>query len=248
MKILSWNCRGLGNPRTVQDLHLMVKERNPGIVFLIETKLMAKKLEGIKRRMKWEGCFVMEPVGRKRGLVMLWREDVELEILNYSQHHISAYIGRKDRWVLTGFYSHPEASKRKETWRLLSLIKPVEQMPWCIIGDFNKVLSQEEKEGGMPRPEVQMQEFRQVLEDNSLFDLGWMRSRFTWSNRHEDQSFTKERLDRAVANHSWAVNFRNNKVDVLITRQSDHKALLLSMNMVDTVFKRMRRVFRFEAK
>jgi hypothetical protein len=33
MSILCWNCRGLGNPVTVRDLHRMVKEKGPDLVF-----------------------------------------------------------------------------------------------------------------------------------------------------------------------------------------------------------------------
>lgn len=38
MSILSWNCRGLGNPRSVRDLHLLVKEKRPNLLFLMEQK------------------------------------------------------------------------------------------------------------------------------------------------------------------------------------------------------------------
>lgn len=76
MKTLSWNFRGLGNPRTIQDLCQMVEEKKPDIVFLMETWLKASKFEGLKRRMKCEGCFVVEPVGLKGGLAILWNNRV----------------------------------------------------------------------------------------------------------------------------------------------------------------------------
>ena len=37
MSLLSVNCRGLGNPQTVRELHDLVKHKAPGVVFLIET-------------------------------------------------------------------------------------------------------------------------------------------------------------------------------------------------------------------
>lgn len=37
MRLLFWNCRGLGNPRSVRELHLL-KENFPSLVFLSETK------------------------------------------------------------------------------------------------------------------------------------------------------------------------------------------------------------------
>lgn len=39
-----------------------------------------------------------------------------------------------------------------------------------------------------------------MLESYNLFDMGWSGSYFTWSNNHSDESLTKDRLDRVVAN------------------------------------------------
>ena len=39
MRVLSLNCRGLGNQVTVNELHGMVKLEVPKIVFLMETRL-----------------------------------------------------------------------------------------------------------------------------------------------------------------------------------------------------------------
>lgn len=75
--------------------------------------------------------------------------------------------------------------------------------PWFIIGDFNKVIYQHDKEGRRLRPSKQMGDFRIALQDNNIFDIGWMEQKFTWSNRHQDEFFTKERLDCVVANREW---------------------------------------------
>lgn len=37
MKIISWNCRGLGNARAVRALGDLVKSHKPNILFLLET-------------------------------------------------------------------------------------------------------------------------------------------------------------------------------------------------------------------
>lgn len=52
-----------------------------------------------------------------------------------------------------------------------------------------------------------MRNFQIALEANGLFDIGWKWSKFTWSNRYKDESFTKERLDKAIANQGWIENF-----------------------------------------
>jgi hypothetical protein len=53
-----------------------------------------------------------------------------------------------------------------------------------------------------------MAEFRRVLEDFQLLDLGFEGPRFTWCNgRYGSPNFTRERLDRAMASESWSTLF-----------------------------------------
>lgn len=64
---LSWNRRGLGNHRTVRDLHHLVKDKRPTFLFLIETKMQNVKLQYLINKLGFEGMFTMEPVGRRGG-------------------------------------------------------------------------------------------------------------------------------------------------------------------------------------
>lgn len=53
MKILSWNCRGLGSPEAVPVLRNLLRFHNPDLVFLIETLATARKIEEVRRKI----CF-----------------------------------------------------------------------------------------------------------------------------------------------------------------------------------------------
>ncbi|KAF5450454.1 hypothetical protein F2P56_030807 [Juglans regia] len=63
------------------------------------------------------------------------------------------------------------------------------------------------------RPKGQMGMFREALEINDLYDMGYVGDCFTWSNGHNDHTFTKERLDRFVANKEWRERFQLVKVE-----------------------------------
>jgi hypothetical protein len=71
------------------------------------------------------------------------------------------------------------------------------------IGDFNEILTQEEKTGALLRKEGQMDQFRNALINYLLTDLGFIGSKYTWTNSRCDGNFVKERLDRAIANSEW---------------------------------------------
>ncbi|XP_042969115.1 uncharacterized protein LOC122301804 [Carya illinoinensis] len=216
----------------------------------METKLLTKKFDAVKKKLGCVGCFVVDARGNSGGLTLLWNQEVNLEVLNFTQHHISVLVMHDDgvrKWILTGFYGHPEVSKRSAVWSLLSSLKPAKEQGWCVIGDFNEIITQSEKVGGRERPEGQMEGFRQCLENCNLFDLGW-KAMNTWSNQHIDDTFTKKRLDRAVANPSWLEIFKERGVETLIARQSDHKPILLTLIENQPCIRNRKRLFRFEAK
>ena len=53
MSIMSWNCRGLGNPWAVQALKRVIKKEDPSLVFLMETKLIVEEMKKVQREIGW---------------------------------------------------------------------------------------------------------------------------------------------------------------------------------------------------
>ena len=70
MSLLSWNCRGLGNLRTVKALEKVVKKEEPKIVFLMETKSKREWLEKVKDRCKMKHGLIVSSDGSKGGLAL----------------------------------------------------------------------------------------------------------------------------------------------------------------------------------
>lgn len=126
-----------------------------------------------------------------------------VEILSYSHIHISAKVNESSsshHWTVTSFYGEPNTSRLHTSWELLVTLKPTAIELWLVIGDFNEIIFQKEKSGGPQRSEKLMHNFRTTLVQCGLKDLGHFRNFFTWSNKHKTNTFTKERLDRVVAN------------------------------------------------
>ncbi|KAL9690658.1 hypothetical protein QQ045_011064 [Rhodiola kirilowii] len=83
---------------------------------------------------------------------------------------------------MTLFYGDPTVAKRKFSWELLRRLNTISNLPWIILGDFNEVLSDEEVVGVDPRKLWQMTNFRDVLEDCGLTDLGFKGFPYTFTN------------------------------------------------------------------
>ncbi|XP_041003935.1 uncharacterized protein LOC121249294 [Juglans microcarpa x Juglans regia] len=92
-----------------------------------------------------------------------------------------------------------------------------------------------------------MNNFRNALERGGLSNLSWKGDKFTWSNRHGDDTFTKERLDRMVANKAWIETQKEVRVEVLVARSSDHRPVLLSFSHTNNLDFKGSRPFKYKA-
>lgn len=144
----------------------------------------------------------VNPVGQNGSLTLFWNHSVELEIVNYSDFLIHALVKEtecQDECLISGFYGRPETTERHLSWELLSQVNVDNDLPWCVVGNFNEIISQDKKVVGRLRPVKQIEAFKQAMICNELYDLGWRRQKFTWYNRQAGDTFTKERLDMSIS-------------------------------------------------
>ena len=200
MKILSWNCQGLRNPWTVQNLHKIVKEQAPSICFLMETRLDREGINHWCKELPFKNCFVVKKPGHGGGLALLWKEDIGVDVFKFLDNQISVTVTESDgfQWVLTSFYGWLETQDQYKSWALLSHICSLIDGAWMCIGDFNKMLNSSEKLSCRPVPPRQLDAFHAALERCNLVDLGFIGYPFTWNKRRPEAANTKERLDKAV--------------------------------------------------
>jgi hypothetical protein len=92
MSIISWNCRGLGQPRTVQELVRLVRGYCPKIVFLLETRQQNDRVRNLSSRIGLSKCFTVDGTRKGGGLALYWDVAVKIKILSYGQYHIDTLI------------------------------------------------------------------------------------------------------------------------------------------------------------
>ena len=141
MSAISWNCKGLGNPITVNALQKMVLEKDPTLVFLMETKFDVTEMDGVKRKIERQQGLVLPSIRRAGGLVLLWKNSLHVDILSYSPGHIDAIVSEEQglkKWGFTRFYGHPKTRKSGESWTLLENLSWRSHLPWVCMGDSMK--------------------------------------------------------------------------------------------------------------
>ncbi|XP_030964070.1 uncharacterized protein LOC115985243 [Quercus lobata] len=248
MKILSWNCQGLGNPWTVRSLRDIVRVQAPTVCFLMETRLDKEGFDRQLGDLPFPNKIIVKQPNSGGGLALIWRAGVQMELINFTMNHILVKVTAEDGfvWFLTGFYGWPEACQRGKSWALLNHLRSFVDGPWVCIGDFNAILNSSEKLSNTPPQQRLMDDFRQALDMVHLFDLGFEGYPFTWNNRRPGYANTKQRLDRAVGNEAWRAKFCFSKVTHLSSYASDHLPIVLHVKGGKKWQGRVCRGFKFE--
>ena len=78
MNLLIWNCRGLGNPRIVQELLDLISRNKLSLVFLIVCKVKLAQVENIKRRLGFDKLFFVAGVNIGGGLCIFYIETLNV--------------------------------------------------------------------------------------------------------------------------------------------------------------------------
>ena len=249
MSTMAWNCRGLGNRRTVRAFEKVMSSEDPSFIFLMETKLVISEMDGIKDGLNRSQWLVVLCKGRSGGLALLWKKELKVDVQSFSDSHIDAIVDQGvdgKQWRITGFYGNLETSKRQESWLLLKRLSSLNSLPWVCLGNYNKLMDSSEKGGGCTRPAKQMEAFCDAINTCNLRDMGYSGQDFTWSRRLGSRGWVRERLDRALVSTNWAARFSKMQLHHKPNSASDHCVLILKDIQQKSKCGRRKKMFRFE--
>lgn len=154
------------------------------VCFLIEMRLDRKGYEKHCRDVPFPYIFIIKKPDSSGGLAKLWKVGVNVGVINFTDNHILARVGKEDvsQWYLTCFYGWLEHNQKFKSWALLAHLATFVDGSWLCIGDFNAILQNTEKQSARP-PLYQMDKFRTTLDRCNLADLGFLGYPFTWNNK-----------------------------------------------------------------
>ncbi|KAK8600845.1 hypothetical protein V6N12_050693 [Hibiscus sabdariffa] len=100
----------------------------------------------------------------------------------------------------------------------------VQLVPWVLGGDFNTILSPDERIGAVAHCASGNKKFDEFISNMGLTNLGLRGSPFTWN-----RGSLHQRLDRCFGNGQWCMSFLEATVTHLDRLGSDHHPLLVSL-------------------
>ena len=165
----------------------------------------------------------------------MWKRNVKLvswsEVSPYYFHSLFKFSPNKPEVLITGMHAPATAKERHQMWRNMEHNLPPDQVPWMVVGDLNEVRSQGEKTGGRVFRSTQCKDLNSFMDALCLVDLGFDGNPFTWTNAREGTALIRERLDRALANHTWITQFSGTQVSHLPRTYSDHCPISINLNI-----------------
>ena len=100
---------------------------------------------------------------------------------------------------------------------------------WYALGDFNEIISNQEKIGGRVRPEASFHDFRTMMRTCGFTDLQSIGDHFSWAGQRGTH-LVRCCLDRTMANGSWFDLFPVSHTEYLEMGESDHRTIITFMS------------------
>ena len=98
--------------------------KDPKMVFLMETKVEKFILETVGRKIQYPNLFVVPRVNMGGGLALYCKSGFDVDVQSFSANHSDAIINHAvdDAWRFMGFYGEPKTTNREKSWSLLRVL------------------------------------------------------------------------------------------------------------------------------
>ncbi|PNT71206.1 hypothetical protein BRADI_2g24825v3 [Brachypodium distachyon] len=77
MRLVAWNCRGLGNGLADRGLLDLQKREDPNVLFLSETKMVEANICKFRWKLGMTGMVVRNCNGKSGGIALFWKKEAE---------------------------------------------------------------------------------------------------------------------------------------------------------------------------
>lgn len=204
MRILSWNCRGLGQPSTISDLKESLRRHLPDLVFLCETTKKNAFVRTVCKNLKFQSRWVaVEPEGQSGGLLLCWSKDTIVYHIVTSSFGIEVeFETQESKGKCWGVFLYISSSNdiAASQWEYLLDQKRKWGENWFLVGDINDIKESDEQKGDC------FWQFQTFMEEMEMGEVKYMGGSRTWVNNCVNEGFDGEKLGkchRFLASPAW---------------------------------------------
>ncbi|XP_060183360.1 uncharacterized protein LOC132613364 [Lycium barbarum] len=241
---LMWNIRSVNTQQAFERVVLMHRQKNFNFIALMEPFQHHRHID-MYRLWLGMGTAWHNITGK---IWVFVNEEFQAEVTKDNEQLLAlklTHLDSNQEIIVTSIYASTERANRITLWDELYDMAYTINSPWIIGGDFNVILDEAEKYGGLPVNFPEVEDFAHCLNICQVADLGFYGSIYTWWNGRSDEACIFKRLDRCLGNQAFQDTFPNFEVEHLIKQGSDHSPLLLTFKADTRVIKKPFRFLNF---
>ncbi|XP_060182816.1 uncharacterized protein LOC132612735 [Lycium barbarum] len=197
IKVLIWKIRYVNTQQAFQRLVNLQRQHKFDIIALMEPFQNSRYLLKYKRRLGMETV-----LANTNGKIWVFLDDaIQCDIIMDTDQQVTLKVHHQelDTEIITTFvYAKCDEEERQVLWDNMYQIASSLKNPWLVGGDFNVILSEEEKLGGLPITLNECEDFAFCVNSCELFDMGYKGSPYTWWNGRVAEDYIFKRLDRIL--------------------------------------------------
>lgn len=193
---LFWNARGIAKKSAFSRLKIMCRQYNLQVVALCELKVNVSKFQSICLKLGFDH-WLHNDEGR---ICVFFNREFSGSIISQSEQCLAikfSHQGISSDLVAAFIHASSSSNDRKLLWTFCSQILS-SGLPCIFYGDYNVILSSQEKKGGRPFDIAESRDFMNFIADEGLTDIGYTGSPFTWCNNRVGEARISKRLDRVL--------------------------------------------------
>ncbi|XP_060194987.1 uncharacterized protein LOC132624185 [Lycium barbarum] len=228
MKAFIWNIRSVRTQQAFHMLQMLHRHHQFTFVALMEPFQQARNVEVYKRKLG------MNIAGaNSTGKIWYFIEvNVDVQVLLDTTQQISfklVLLDQNKSLVITLVYAKCNESERLHLWDDIYQVADSINLPRLVGGDFNVVLHEDEKIGGIPIQPQDYEDFAFCVNSSKLMDTSFRDSHFTWWNGRGGADCIFKRLDRVFITQQFQQWFAQVEVEHLTRTGSDHAHLFITL-------------------
>ncbi|KAL3329033.1 hypothetical protein AABB24_036239 [Solanum stoloniferum] len=226
--LVTWNVRGFNQEVKHKEMRLFLRNK-VNMIAICEHRVREDRVSSIINKImpSWE--WYTNSANNVRGSIwVVWNPGVInfTTVENFAQHiHGQVEMqGSKMKFQFTAVYDLHSITARIPLWTTIHQLSTHIPDPWLIMGDFNSILTTEDRPIGSQVQSSETRDFQECITDCNLTELATVGRKFTWTNGH-----VFSRIDRAPVNAEWVLHMPIVQVSVIDPLFSNHSLLRINV-------------------
>ncbi|KAG2255495.1 hypothetical protein Bca52824_074789 [Brassica carinata] len=230
-----WNVRGINDSAKHRPFAQWLSSHQPFIGALLETHIKEPNLNQLLSTLCPGWRYISNHNTDEDGrIIIIWKDSVSVQEIHQTRQSLTCKITLQtgQHFFFSAIYASNIREERLDLWSGLVEVQQtyyLEDQSWLIGGDLNQIIHQAEHSSPtVNHLTADMVELRDFLLDIGIEDLRFQGNARIWTNKSPENPVTKK-LDRAMVNNQWIMNFPNSIATFLPHEFSDHSPCVVNL-------------------